>query len=274
MQIISLVADQLLVIELERKQVAAAVGQPTDPMPIGAGGGDALVEDVVLMPEHGNLWLDQVLQPLMLARVVAGSIVEPLQPADTVVGRQQVAIAVIGKGFNLPLVTATPSGLALDEPAHGVVFEVRGPVAIHAAGGQVAAVVVEVVSGLFVEAGFLEQPPDGVIFEAGFAVVLVAQAYQLAELVPVVGEGGVVGVVALVNQPCFVVGPGGSAIQGIGMAEQAAFGITFEAFGGLVRVDEQHQLTCFVLVFGNLAGGVDQFGQLPQRVVFPLRGLA
>ena len=72
-------------------------------------------------------------------------------------------------------------------------------VTVEAAGGKVAAVVVEVVGDLLVEAGFLDQAAYGVVLETGFAVVLVAQAYELAELVPVVGEGGVVGVVALME---------------------------------------------------------------------------
>lgn len=207
MQVITLVADQLLVIEFEREQVATAVGQPADPVAIGAGRGDALVEGIVLMLEHGNLWLDQIIQPLMLTGVVACCIVEPVQPAGTVVGRQQVAIAIVGKGLDLPFFTASPCGLALDEPAHGVVFEMGGSVAIHAAGGQVAAVVVEVVGGFLVEAGLLQQATCGVVLETGLAVVLVAQAYELTELVPVVGKCGVVGVEALMDQPRFVVGP-------------------------------------------------------------------
>jgi len=159
------------------------------------------------MLEHGNLWLDQVIQPLMLTGVVACRIVEPVQPAGAVVGRQQVAIAIVGERFNLPLLTATPSSLALDESAHGVVFEVGGSVAIHTAGGQVAAVVVEVVGGFLVEAGFLQQATFGVVLETGLAVVLVAQAHELAELVPMVGERGAVGVEALMDQSRFVVGP-------------------------------------------------------------------
>ncbi|WP_442968462.1 hypothetical protein [Pseudomonas sp. S37] len=144
------------------------------------------------------------------------------------------------------MLTATPSGLALDEAAHRVVFKVRGPVAIHPASGQVAAVVVEVVRGFLVEAGFLEQSANGVILKTGFAVVFVVQALELAELVPVVGEGGVVGVEALIDQPGFVVGPAGTPVQGIGVAEQAAFGIALEAFGGFVRMDKQYQLTGLV----------------------------
>jgi len=57
------------------------------------------------------------------------------------------------------------------------------------------------------------------------------------------------------------------------VAEQAAFGVTLEALCGFVWMDERHQLTRFVLVFGHLAGGVDQFAQLPQGVVLPLCGL-
>ena len=79
-------------------------------------------------------------------------------------------------------------------------------VAVEAAGRLVAAVVVEVMCGLLVEAGFLEQAPGGVVLEAGGAVVFVAQFDQLAEAVPAVIEGCAVGIKALLDQPGFVVG--------------------------------------------------------------------
>ncbi|MNO07585.1 hypothetical protein D3C81_2298510 [compost metagenome] len=58
------------------------------------------------------------------------------------------------------------------------------------------------------------------------------------------------------------------------MLEQTAFGIMLEALGGFVGQDHAGQLAGLVLIFGGFAGCVDELGQLPQRVVFPLRGLA
>lgn len=125
--------------------MTAPVGKPADPMAIRSGSGDALVKDIVLMLEDRNLWFFQLIQELMLSDIVACCIVEPLQLAHVVLGPGQTAITVIRKCLNLPLLAATACGLALDESPHGVVLEVCGPVTVHAARGQVAAMVVEIV---------------------------------------------------------------------------------------------------------------------------------
>ncbi|MNQ67873.1 hypothetical protein D3C85_824110 [compost metagenome] len=254
--------------------MAAAIGQPTDPMPVRAGGGDALVEGIVFMFPHRHMRFLQVAQVLMLAGVVARAVVEPLQFAGGVFGEQQVAIAVIGEGFGLPFQAFLVPGMAGNQPPEWVILEFVDPIAVEAAGGLVAAMVVEVVGGLLVEAGFLEQAPGRVVFEAGGAVVFVAQLEQLAEAVPAVVEGGVIGVLALPDQSGFVVVPGGALAQGIGVAEQAAFGVAFEVLFGFVRVDQAYQLPGAVLVAGDIAFGVGKTAELGQCIVIPVADLA
>ena len=117
-----------------------------------------------------------------------------------------------------------------DQATEWVVLKLVDAVAIKSASRLIATVVVEVVGGLLVEAGFLEQAPGRVVFETGGAVVFVAQFQQLAEAVPAVVEGGVVGVLALLDQPDFVVVPGGALAQGVGL------GFVFQRVDGLDNV--------------------------------------
>ena len=86
MQVVALVAEQFVLVELEAEQVAAAVGEPADPVAVGAGGRDTQVEGVILMLEDSDLRLLHVLEVLVLADVVARQVVEPLQLAGLVLG--------------------------------------------------------------------------------------------------------------------------------------------------------------------------------------------
>ena len=157
MQVITLVTDQLLVIEFQRQQMSAAIGQPADPVPIGASGGDALVEGIVFMLPNRYMRFLQVAQVLVFAGVVARTVVEPLQFAGGVLGEQQITVAIIGEGFSLPLQTFLVPGMTGDQAAEWVVLKLVDSITIKAASRLIAAVVVEVVGGLLVETGFLDQ---------------------------------------------------------------------------------------------------------------------
>jgi len=250
--------------------MAVAIGQPTDAVAVRSSGGDALVEGVVLMLPDGYMRLLQIAQVLMLAAVVAGTVVEPLEFAGGVFRQQQIAVAVVGEGFGLPFQAFLVPGVAGNQAAEWVVLEFVDAVAIEAASRLVAAVVVKVVGGLLVEAGFLEQAPGGVVFEGGIGVVFVAQFQQLAEAVPAVIECCAVGVLALLDQAGFVVVPGGALAQGVGVAEQAAFGVAFEVFFGFIRVDQSYQLPGAILVGGDVAFSVGKTAELAEGIVVPL----
>ncbi|MNF31215.1 hypothetical protein D3C84_119710 [compost metagenome] len=273
-QVVALVAEQLLIVDLQGQQMAAAIGQPADPMPVRAGGGETLVEGIVFMFPHRYMRFLQVAQVLMLTGVVARTVVEPLQFAGGVFGEQQVAIAVIGEGFGLPFQAFLVPGMAGNQPPEWVILEFVDPIAVEAAGGLVAAMVVEVVGGLLVEAGFLDQATSRVILEAGGAVVFVAQLDQLTEAVPAVIEGGAVGVLALLDQSGFVVVPGGALAQGVGVREQTAFGVALEDFFGLVGVDQSYQLPGAVFVGGDISFGIGKTAELGQCIVIPVADLA
>ena len=81
-------------------------------MAVGAGGGDALVEGVVRVLPDGNVAGFIEVQVLMFAGVVARRIVKPLQFAGRVGDQQQVAVAIVGKGFGLPLEAVLVPGVA------------------------------------------------------------------------------------------------------------------------------------------------------------------
>ena len=115
MQVVALVAEQFDVVDFHCQQMAAAVGQPTDPAAVRAGGGDALVEGVVLVLPDGDVGGFVEVQVLMFAGVVARRIVKPLQFAGRVGGQQQVAVAIVGKGFGLPLEAVLVPGVAGDK---------------------------------------------------------------------------------------------------------------------------------------------------------------
>ena len=51
-QVVAFVADQFVFVDPQPEQVAAAVGQPTDAMPVWASGSGALVEAVVFVLPH------------------------------------------------------------------------------------------------------------------------------------------------------------------------------------------------------------------------------
>ncbi|MNU08162.1 hypothetical protein D3C72_2540800 [compost metagenome] len=53
-QVVTLVAQQVVVIQAQAQQMPTAVGQPTDPMPVRAHRRHTLVEHVVLMLPHRN----------------------------------------------------------------------------------------------------------------------------------------------------------------------------------------------------------------------------
>ena len=175
MQVVALVTEQFDVVDFHRQQVAAAVGQPTDPVAVGAGGGDALVEGVVLVLPDGDVAGFVEVQVLMFAGVVARRIVKPLQFAGRVGGQQQVAVAIVGKGFGLPLLATLVGGVAGAQAAERIVVVSPDPVAVGSMGRLLAAVLVLVVNGLPVEAGFAQQLACRVVGEGGCAVVLVTQ---------------------------------------------------------------------------------------------------
>ena len=133
MQVVALVAEQFDVVDFHCQQMAAAVGQPTDPVAVGAGGGDALVEGVVLVLPDGNMTgfveVQVQVQVLVFAGVVARSIVKPLQFAGRVVGQQQVGAGQLGLDTGA-IPGAAKAGLALLELADQAVHVSHGLAAL------------------------------------------------------------------------------------------------------------------------------------------------
>ena len=130
-QVVALVADQFVFVEAHAQQVAAAVGQPADFVAVRAGGGDALVEHVVLVLPHGDYRFLQAQVVLVFAQQVTRRVVEPLQAAVGVGGHDQVAVAVVGEGFGLRGVVQTCC--ALDQAPCRVELDVGGALAVDGA---------------------------------------------------------------------------------------------------------------------------------------------
>ncbi len=72
----------------------------------------------------------QVAKILMLAGVVARAVVKPLQFAGSILGQQQIAVAVIGEGFGLPFQAFLMPGMAGDQAAEWVVLKFVDPIAV------------------------------------------------------------------------------------------------------------------------------------------------
>ena len=129
-------------------------------MAVRSRGSDTLVEGIVFVLPNGDMRFLQITQVLMLAGVVTYTVVKPLQLARGVLCQQvavavAVAVAVVGEGLGLPFLAFPVPGITGDQATEWVVLERSDPVASYATGRLVAAVVVEVVGDLFVEAGFL-----------------------------------------------------------------------------------------------------------------------
>ncbi len=179
-QIVALVADQFTLVQLQGQQVAAAVGEPAYAVAVRAHGGGALVERVVFVLPYRHQRLAQAAIVLVLAHQVAGLVVEPLQAAVGVAGQREVAVAVVGEGFHLPVPLARLgiAGLqrraAFCKTAHGVEGIGGNALPVHGARQLAGFFLVLVAGGRAVEAGFGEQAADRVVVKLGVAAVLVA----------------------------------------------------------------------------------------------------
>ena len=102
-QRIALERNKLLPVKQQAVHMASTIGQPFNPVAIGTGSADALVEFVVLVvPDRGALLgMERALIVLMLTHQIANGVVEPLQPGVFVLRFGQLAIGVVGEGLDL-----------------------------------------------------------------------------------------------------------------------------------------------------------------------------
>ncbi|PPS64018.1 hypothetical protein CR917_24860 [Pseudomonas sp. BRM28] len=117
-QVIALVGQQFMLIDRHAQQMTATVGQPADLVPVRTSGGGTQVEGVVLVLPHRDHRGAGGQVVLVFTNEVAGLVMEPLQFARGVDGLDQPAVAVVGKGFFLALVTL--AGHAGIQAAYGV----------------------------------------------------------------------------------------------------------------------------------------------------------